>query len=418
MANEGFWKKEEVKSIKLWIKDLNLIGYLEPAIVNLETNNQTNKSIVVDLNYKIGDFDYTLVRYTPNFQISIDEDNYCCGGKSIQAHDRLESFNFIKALCSGFNVSLNFNTAQFDDSLNEKHTFKFSLLITFNHDPIEENILFLYHFYRNDFQNIIFCGVNIMHALLKARGLYKRFDSFTFIEVNTVSGNFHYFCMNKAIELGLNTEGFFLMSDDLLIKFWKLRQLDYKKIWFLQKKAFMYDFDVNGISPWPHWWGNFERMKNLGIYINTVFNSSRSQYLKTEEIDILKSYVKKFNGSLYTQVITKKFHAGSDWFYLPRSKFQSFHFISKLLRKFDVFLEVAVPYILEGLDSDNSAEGVSGRYEWGGVYFNFTSDYNKFDVFYHPFKLSWLRAADRKAQAGLYCSHFVQDKLEQSLKPF
>jgi hypothetical protein len=62
-------------------------------------------------------------------------------------------------------------------------------------------------------------------------------------------------------------------------------------------------------------------------------------------------------------------HVAGDVFYVPRSLFQRFHLISTLFRRFEVFLEVAVPYILTGLDPNNSMVRISGKYFWGDAEF-------------------------------------------------
>jgi hypothetical protein len=185
MAKKGFWGIEEVNGIHQWLNDLNSIGYIEPKIVNSEVIN----------NFKIGHYDYTVVRYTPNFQISIDEDSYCCNGTSNQRTERLDSLNYFKNLCSSLNYSLTYDAINLSsDPVNEaKNKFNFSLLITFNHQPLEQNIVLLDHLYRHHFQNIIFCGVNITQLLAKDRGLRKKFDAYTFIELDTQIGIFHYF---------------------------------------------------------------------------------------------------------------------------------------------------------------------------------------------------------------------------------
>ena len=43
------------------------------------------------------------------------------------------------------------------------------------------------------------------------------------------------------------------------------------------------------------------------------------------------------------------FH-GSDWFYLPRKKFEMFHYLNMNFRKVYTFLESAVPFLLAGLN--------------------------------------------------------------------
>ncbi|RNA10032.1 hypothetical protein BpHYR1_001385 [Brachionus plicatilis] len=72
MASQEFWAKSEIKSVKNWIDDLILVGYVEPRIINFE-----NKYLeMLKCEQKIGTFDYTRIRYTPNFQKSIESLNF------------------------------------------------------------------------------------------------------------------------------------------------------------------------------------------------------------------------------------------------------------------------------------------------------------------------------------------------------
>jgi len=57
--------------------------------------------------------------------------------------------------------------------------------------------------------------------------------------------------MTKAVELGFNTQGILLMSDDVLLKFWNLSQFDLKKIWFPEK--IVTGEKVSNLINWHHW---------------------------------------------------------------------------------------------------------------------------------------------------------------------
>ena len=69
------------------------------------------------------------------------------------------------------------------------------------------------------------------------------FDSFTFIELDVVQGFFHYDCMTKVIEMNYNTEGFLLISDDVLVKYWNLDNHDIRKIWFIKDMLHLNTYD-------------------------------------------------------------------------------------------------------------------------------------------------------------------------------
>ena len=174
--------------------------------------------------------DHYLVRYTPKFQKTLDLDYYCCDNKLEQIYDRYNSFNFFNDLCfENRNQSLRFNSSILT---RKKKNIDIDLLITFNHKPRIFSIELVYHYYRNNFRNIIFCGENISLLLNENRSVFKKFDSYTFIDnKDSNRGHFVYFCMNKAIEINNNAKGILFMSDDILIKTWYLEKFDTKKVW-------------------------------------------------------------------------------------------------------------------------------------------------------------------------------------------
>jgi hypothetical protein len=168
----------------------------------------------------------------------------------------------------------------------------------------------------------------------------------------------------------------------------------------------------NGSVVW-NWGGNIDLMINIAIFINSSISNSTE--FSQNQRDVLKSFYENFHGSDLYRNLTANYsllHAGSDWFYLPSSKFQSFHFMSRLFREFDVFLEVAVTYLLLGLDTEKSIVSVQGRYDWNGIFLNFKTDYEKVFGYFHPFKLSWLKSntTDTKEQGANYCRYYVQEK--------
>ena len=216
MANRNFWLHEEIDSIKNWLSDLTQIGYVEPEMVNFEhisvsnhncANNFQNINEMVKFNrYNSNEIDYIPVRYTPQFQKSVDVDNYCCEGQIEDKNTKLDTLLYFDRFCQKSGVKLDFNLSSIavnDDPL------QITLLITFNHEPNSLNIEFLQKLYAGYFRNIIFCGdKRIFNNLNITRSKFKKFDSFSFIEIYEMHrGYYHYYCMTKAIELNLNTRG-------------------------------------------------------------------------------------------------------------------------------------------------------------------------------------------------------------------
>ena len=100
------------------------------------------------------------------------------------------------------------------------------------------------------------------------------------------------------------------------------------------------------------------------------------------------------------------FHTGSDIFYVPRIKFNSFHLIASLFRYFDVWLELAVPSILGGLDVNENMEIIRGYFAWHGK--DMFNVYDEID-FYHPSKLITYEAS---SLGNKFCKYFIQDKFD------
>ena len=167
-----------------------------------------------------------------------------------------------------------------------------TLLITFNHEPNSLNIEFLQKLYAGYFRNIIFCGdKRIFNNLNITRSKFKKFDSFSFIEIYEMHrGYYHYYCMTKAIELNLNTRGILLMSDDVLVSPPLMRKLNTSQIWFQNKIECNIEFKLKN-SLYGKWglWSNknlgFEALNNLWKYFEQI-----KQKVDSSESNIIRSF--------------------------------------------------------------------------------------------------------------------------------
>ena len=371
MANKNFWDHKEVNSIKKWLNDLTILGYKEPKIIMFESKKTVTNLIEV--------------RYTPKFQRPLDFENYCCNGKQLDIYEKIEKYNYFRDFCNNTNVKLELRSNYIFYS--EPFKVNFTLLITFNKKIYEENILFIKNFYGDFFQNIVFCGKNILNYFNSTRFNYKKFDSYSFIELDLVSGYFHYDCMNKLIEINYNTEGVFLMSDDVLLKYWNLVNLDQNKIWYFKNITADKDLDENCNKGWMWWNHHFgcKALKELWIEFDFFLNGSSYQD-KHQKIKKFINGLKLHEPLNKNNSIPSAAMGGADLFYLPRKKFDFFHIISQLFRKHNVFLEIAVPTILAGIDEEKSMEIIEGKYFWGKQ-FDF-KHYNSTGTFAHPVKIS------------------------------
>ena len=367
MAENGFWGLEEVDGIKNWLKDLERVDYLEPEMVNFEQNEQT-KCVAESISVDSARFP---VRFTPKYQKPLEMDTYCCNGSAFDVFDNFESFNYLIGFCkqSGYEFEGILGIGSSSAFLNTKpKTSNITLLITFNREVRPKNIVLLKHIYGSYFNSIVFCGKDIVNQLNDDVGAFKKFDSYTFIELDTVNGYFHYFCMTKAIEMNYVTDGILLMSDDVLLKYWLLDEFDADKIWYpspaLKKSCSVKAYKENKKLHYWEWWHTYmgiDAVLNLWDYFENVRNSSIS--IEKENFELIKSYLSRLDErNSYQKIPSVCMHA-SDIFYLNKNSFRAFHLISSLFRRFSVFLELAVPTILAGIEDENNFLFIDGTFK-------------------------------------------------------
>jgi len=408
MAVEKFWEMEEVDSIRNWLHDLNKIGYKEPKIVNFDIVDKKCNESKIDSSPN----GFFQVRYTPKFQKSIDTDNYCCDGRIEEIYDNYESIKYLDNFCSMSNASLSYNLNSIDKTSNYS---KIILLITFNTAPYPQNIDFIRHVYGGYFKNIIFCGKNIINILNQTKYSFKKFDSYTFIDVDVGwEGTSHYFCMTKAIEMKFSTEGILLMSDDVLLKYWNLDKYDLKKIWYPFKLECKQELTLNSTSPgWAHWnTYNLDKLIRILKQLNEIIN--KPELVENEHFEMAKNYMETMSFNSITSSENSKTTKvcscfGSDIFFLPKSYLPKFHYISNIFRSYDLHLEIALPTILSGMEKNTLFDLLKGEFIWTIKFFDFTwHSYDKVLDFVHPSKISKYNAS---INGRLFCQKFVQEHI-------
>jgi hypothetical protein len=110
------------------------------------------------------------------------------------------------------------------------------LLITFNHEPRVDNIVALRHLYSEYLANIVFYGDNITSYVKSVQGASKVFDDYTLVDFYTHIGYNHYYCMTRVIEMGFQTDGILLISDDLLIMPFNFN-FSLSNVWFVDNSS-------------------------------------------------------------------------------------------------------------------------------------------------------------------------------------
>ena len=198
----------------------------------------------------------------------------------------------------------------------------------------------------------------------------------------------------------MNTKGILLVGDDVFVNPLVLRNLDRNKIWFPKKLECNIERQLeNGLFNKWAWWTRPVGFAALDKAWNR-FDEIKKKNLDPDETRIVEQFLSVLDSNKKTPGVEQSFvcitgnlpvtkynfstTSGSDIFYLPQSKFKPFHFVSKIFRKFDLFLEIAVPNLLAGLDANSNMQVLNGHFVWDK---NRTS-LNEAEAFAHPFKVS------------------------------
>jgi hypothetical protein len=415
MAFNNFWDLKEIESIKNWLNDLKAVDYIEPIITNYEyeLTEQNINQFLFEFN-KNKSYDFK-TRYTPRFETFIDIDNYYGQGEQkMKSLEKLETFKYFQNYCNLSNITINFNALDNDQNQQKNLT----LLVTFNFEPILNNILFLKQFHQSYFKNIVFCGKNIL-KIVNNKLTFKQFDSFTLIEYDTINGYLHYNCMSKLIDLNLKTNGILLMSDDVLLKHWNLNSLNPDNYWYPFIPVCKQIFDLKSKQLWSpdvlYWMSSsygenaivktFDSIKNImksnDLYIGRIDKKVFEKFIQFYRINSNES------SNDINKILSKICKDASDVFYLPKKFFHDFNIISKIFASNQVFFEIAVPTILSGIAKINN-ENLQASYFWNDEQTYIQKYYNKIEHFSYPFELSQYNT---HAMRRIICQNFIADKL-------
>ncbi|PFX22954.1 hypothetical protein AWC38_SpisGene12501 [Stylophora pistillata] len=260
------------------------------------------------------------------------------------------------------------------------------LVIVYNY-PFYSSIPLLSALYKNAFPTIMFCGPK-----------KSRKHNVEALEIHR--GYFSYRCMSRAIEKHPGRTGYLLISDDVLLNYWNLVDMDRDKIW----EGAKIPVKRNNTIPenWFWWnseWGKkacqeayneiwalrelfyFERLPEMSY---GKVRSSKSTWNIEESINILKD---NGNGTFPC------FRGRSDIFYIPGKFADAFKTLSYIFYKHRSFLEIAVPTMCRMLDRAEKFEYIPGIYMPG-----YSKDkqserfwrlYDKTLAFIHSFKLHY-----------------------------
>jgi len=237
------------------------------------------------------------------------------------------------------------------------------LVITFNL-PHYEVIPLLELLYRSVFPHILYCGPTPLDtASIPALGAYRiSFITYEQWPVHRVPGSMNYQCAIQAVRLNFAVDGLLFASDDVLLLPVPLSRLSADRVWFVPANEIrigdletlrechlgMCDF-----HPRWDWWAAYRTA--------TVEALSRMEQLARTS-SLLRhclSTLRQRNGVGRSQ--TRVNGAYSDVFHIPSRIAHEFADISEIFADSGVFLEIAVPTVLQCIEPAENFHPLPGK---------------------------------------------------------
>ncbi|XP_059158102.1 uncharacterized protein LOC131942311 [Physella acuta] len=397
MADHNFWKTDDVLMTKLWLDDLKSVGYIEPERVGFNLNfSETlqysqilNENVdylpVIGKGDNVSDVVYSSVEQpSPSVYATPTRNNGFC-----------HKMKKITSMCGGL---LNNQPPQvYEGRLKSANFFSDILLIIVFNNPYYGNVKYLDAIHSPVFTNILYCGENITKFQDETKDMNQ---TFSFIEAEVVDGFDGYICAIRAMQMGYSVSGYLFTSDDLLFKPWAMLELN--------KSSAGVTYESRTI------------FLNISEPVNTYFRwgekIGRTAYLKTlSDISIVPRIpdgvrsLEEFQKTLLTHTNSKDLVVGdiSDLYYIPQKMRAAAVWYLSMFYKNHVFLELAVPCVLRGLETKQSLNLFGGKSYYGDERERVFSTYYLHKYFFHPAKLSMSKMIEG------YCNLYFPELLEK-----
>ncbi len=230
------------------------------------------------------------------------------------------------------------------------------LIINYNHAHYE-SIPLLKKIYTPYLKNIVFYGPTANPEV---------------VELPHHRGFFSYLCIADAMEKNPHYAGYLFLMDDCILHPWHIKELDVTKIWY---PSMMF------------------HLKEKGNPINIMLGNSATSWYWWSTQWGLKPTIKAFSEipQFYKNILKENWGnstvvaAFSDIVYIPLEYKNNFIELAKIFGRNQVFLEIALPTIMNCISLKSEWIWLPGQ----GTYGRPLIDYNKDAIFNHPIKLSF-----------------------------
>ncbi|XP_078384463.1 uncharacterized protein LOC144666900 isoform X1 [Oculina patagonica] len=256
-----------------------------------------------------------------------------------------------------------------------KNAFKDILLVIVYNYPFYDSIPHLVALYKPAFPNLLFCGPpdEVVHPDI--------------LTINIIKGRLGYECLGRAIQEHPGHEGYFYISDDVILKYWNFPNFDRDKFWE-SRRPFTSPASGPASNGW-YWWNTRYGLSNCRRALEDVAKTTLKEK-KLNGAHLLNTLLKNGNGKLLC------FGGRSDVLYVPQKHAKVFSILSETFYKQQVFLEIAAPTIYRLLERNENIALLPGYYIPGKVgdprvsdsrfFWHLYFPHNEFH-FIHPFKL-------------------------------
>ncbi len=277
------------------------------------------------------------------------------------------------------------------------------LLVVFN-NPFYQSIPFVEILYRPFFPHILYCGpvqpnLNIP-TLQKVKSFQFSFYQYRPTPGGQLRGSYNYECMVNAINMHYPVEGILFLADDLSLAPANIKNFQHDSTWFVPVWDTIND-DIR--DPIIHQWG-FHRYKqdHLRFWDRIEKDQESSPVLQQCFYNLIAR-----NGD------THRVNGGfADLYYIPRRITQEFAFLGSIFLEQNIFLEIAVPTIIQCLDGLDNVDVLDGEYRNENNHFpwmKFVDPKFKGRSYLHRTKWSFLAGNDphKTMYQHFYCNRIL-----------
>ncbi|GFR79846.1 hypothetical protein ElyMa_000565600 [Elysia marginata] len=288
-----------------------------------------------------------------------------------------------------------------------------ALVLIFYDSSIYNNIIFLEDLHRKYFNQIIYCGPNASHFT----SFYAEFKRpISYVEVPNTRGFVAHDCLTRAMMINYQVSGFLEIADDVILNTWTLGSIPRDRFWFQMElriasrfQQMMQDFAMTFPVPWWPWttdnqkWGA-KALAGVWDLLTQVRTNGSVAAQKTvhDFLEMLQHNSGKPENFFYSS---------SDIFYVPVIFRRSWTFLGEIFVQNNVFLDIAVPTLMNGIDLTGNIIRMDGTYLWYNNRANYPAHYRGFLNFFHPWKMGWIHQPEHAHFMCYFILPFIVDDL-------